>query len=111
MYSITVDKAEHSDSPYTPYAELDSEVPKNPEESDLLLPSSSVQMTGYVGGGPQVREVGERQSSNRSAVGLVGVDSLQHNCTNSQSAWEKPRDSAPGGFPGRSPRSTTETGV
>lgn len=83
---------------------------KELDGSESVVLDPSLTTAGYTGGGTQVREAGERYSSSRRAVGRFELDSLQHNCTNSQSVSWKPRDSASRGFSGRSPLTTAVTG-
>lgn len=86
-------------------------IPRDPEESDSGVLSSSTSITGYTGGGTQVEEAERRHSSNSRAVGRAEASSLQHDRIKSQSTWERPRDSASRGFLGRSPFSIAGTGV
>ena len=97
--------------PYPSHVELARDIlEKPPDESELVMLEALITAAGYTGGGTQVREAGERWSNNRWAVGRVELDSSQHDRTNSQSVWVKPRDSASRGFSGRSPLSTAVTG-
>ena len=101
---------------HTPHSEPARNIFEKPDESESegdvsrMWGREVILMMGYTRGGTQVREAGERQSSSCWAVGRVELDSLQHDCTNSQSVPEKPKDSASGGSSGRSPPSTAVTG-
>jgi hypothetical protein len=70
-----------------------------------------ITITGYTGGGVQLYEAEETQSSSSRTVGRSALDSLQHDWTNFQSVSENPRGSASNGFIGRSPLTIAGTGV
>ena len=88
--------------------EIPRDAPKLDRTGSVEL-ETSAKIAGYTGGGVQVHEAEERSPSSRWAVGRDEAESLQDCCTNSQSASERPRDSAPRGFLGRSPLITAGT--
>ena len=96
-------------SSYTSPIKLVVDVSRKSDESEPVIVSASIPTTGYIRGGSQVREAEERWSCSCWAVGRIEIVLLQLDCTNHQSVWEKPRDSAPRGLSGRSPLNTAAT--
>lgn len=93
-----------------PHAELAWNISEEPGEPESVAPEAPVALTGYTGGGTQLREAEERSSSSCRAVGRSELDSLQHDHASPQSLSEKPRDPASRGFSGRLPLSIAATG-
>ena len=91
--------------------DIDTDIIKESNELESTMLEDPITTAGYTGGGTHVREAGKTQSSSCWTVGRAELDSLQHNCSNSQSRSENPRGSASKGFIGRSPLITAGTGI
>ena len=78
-----------------PAFEFIRDTPGEPDRLSAALVVSVLTFIGYTEGGTQVRAAAvEKLSKSCRAVGRVEHDSLQHNCTDSQTMSEKPNDSA-----------------